>query len=210
MKQIRIGDATHQELTNAKTVLNVGTFDAVILLLCSKSNLYFVKNYEGNTEEDIRNYIAGLFKNSDKYIQKQIGRPMARFADFEKMYWHRLVHLDTDFENLNFKLDTILRVVKKEIGIQPNDEVEDVQNSIEAKTKRDNSEEKELEKQRRMLQLSESTNTELQNKIIELFAQLNFIVPKFKKKDGMFGGKTQYDLSLNEDEYQNLVKCISQ
>lgn len=209
MKTLKITESTHKKLENAKIIMDVVTFDNVIDLLCSKSNLYFLKNYEGSNEEDIRNYIAGLFKNTDKYIQKQVGRPMARFADFEKMYWHRLVHLDKDFENLNFKLDTILRVAKKEIGIQPNDDVDDFQNSINLKEKADVLEANQLEKHRSMLELSERTNDELQNKIRELISQINFIVPKFKKKDGMFGGKTQFDLTLNEEEYKGLVKCIS-
>lgn len=208
MKNVKISETTHSKLKNAKIVFEVVSFDKVIDIICSKSNLYFLKNYNGNNEEDIRNYIAGLFENSNKYFQKQMGRPMARFADFEKMYWHRLVYLDNDFKNLNFKLDTILRVAKKEIGIQPNDEVEDFQTSIEQKNLSDRLEAKEIEKQRRMLQLSYSTNTELQDKIRELYTKINIILPKFKKKESLLMGKKQCELTLSQEEYDDFISAI--
>lgn len=208
MAMIRVSEEGRKQLFNAKLVLELSSMDAVIQQVCSDATLSFIKTYGGSNQEDFRNYVTGLHKATEKYIQKQVGRPMARFADFEKMYWHRLVHLDDDFKNLNFKLDTLLRVAKKEIGIQPDDEVEDFQNSIEQKNKDDIREEKELEKQRRMLQLSESTNTELQNKIIELYSQFNLMNSKFKKKDSMFGGKTQYELILNQEEFENFRSVI--
>ncbi len=193
-KTIKISSETHSRLEVGKTGLGFKSFDEFLFVLASTENLFFIKNNGKTGSNDVETVVKNLHEEMKKHISKQVGRPIAKLSEYEKLYFNRVNFFELEFERVNMKLEAILKVVKGEVDLLNSEEYTEV--------KKDNLvSDNDYNRIKKMYENEEERSKNLEKENIELINKLKELKNKFQKKSAFIGSKSQYEAVISEEEF---------